>query len=79
MSYNLAISLRRDQKRHILLLADAANAVLAFLLSWAIVSGTLPQMEQVLAGSKFIAAFIIVSLILTRALGVHRIKLNAFE
>lgn len=79
MSYNLAISLRRDQKRHILLFADVFNSVLAFLLSWAIVSGAVPQIEQIFAGSKFIAAFIIISLILTQVLGVHRIKLNAFE
>lgn len=79
MSYKVAISLRRDQKRMILLLADVVLAALAFLFSWTIVVGHVPDFSQLLAASKFTMALVIVSLILTQALGVHRIKLNAFE
>ncbi len=71
--------LTRAQKRRILLALDGANAVLAFLIAWALVSGHVPSLSEIVEAVRFPVILLPVTLVLTLAFGLHRTKLNAYE
>ncbi len=77
--YNFCISLTRLQKRSILLATDLVLVVLAFVLSWAVALGGLPEPSALTHSVKFLVVLLTVGLVLSLVFGVHRIKLNTYE
>ncbi|MFW5678408.1 MAG: polysaccharide biosynthesis protein [Rhodosalinus sp.] len=79
MLYEFCTTLSRRQKGAILLAVDLLTMVVAFLLAQALLLGHVPVGDDFVAGLPFLAAMVAVGAGLTLHLGLHRIKLNAYE
>ncbi|WP_372893164.1 nucleoside-diphosphate sugar epimerase/dehydratase, partial [Rhodosalinus sp.] len=79
MLYELCTTLSRSQKSVILLAIDVSAIVAAFLLSEALLIGGLPSPGLLVDGVPVLLATVLVGAGLTLRLGLHRIKLNAYE
>lgn len=79
MLYELCTTLSRSQKSLILLAIDVSAIVAAFLLSEALLIGGLPSSGLLVDGLPVLLATVLVGAGLTLRLGLHRIKLNAYE
>ena len=79
MIFGIVSTLTRTWKRRILLMLDAVNGLLAFYLAWALLVGRVPAPAEVLDAIRFPMALLPATIALTMALGLHRVKLNAYE
>lgn len=79
MLYNIAVSLTRSQKRAIILSIDVVLVGVAFLLSCWLLLGASWLTENVTITLRDMLALLIVGGVLTTLLGLHKIKLNAYE
>lgn len=79
MIYNFVISLKRPQKRFILLSVDSICVVISLLLALWLSSRALPLDMALQTGAKFLMVQLVVGYALAQLFGLHRIKLIAFE
>ncbi len=79
MLYTICLSLERMHKRVILLGIDVVCIIWAFFIAQCLVSGRLPGIEMLLASLPYMAVLLPVGLGLTVYLGLHRVKLNAYQ
>ena len=79
MLYQLCTTLSRGQKSSILLAIDIVTIAVSLLLAQTLLLGHVPGREQVVASLPFLAVTVAVGGALTVFLGLHRVKLNAYE
>ncbi len=79
MLYKIAISLTRSQKHFIILLADVLLIGLAYILATALLSGDGMRITNLDEMRYDLAVLLLVGAFMTILLGLHRIKLNAYE
>ena len=79
MLYNIAISLTRSQKRLIILSADVILIGLAYILAVLLLTGEGPRLSRLLELKYDLAVLMLVGTVMIVLLGLHRIKLNAYE
>ncbi len=77
MLYKIAISLTRSQKHFIILLADVILIGLAYILATALLSDR--GISSLYEVRYDLAVLLLVGTFMTVVLGLHRIKLNAYE
>lgn len=77
--FDLCISLNRVQKRRILLSLDVISGCLAFIAALALVQWTIPNGDQMRLAIPYLAGISGIVLGLTVHLGLHRVKLNAYQ
>ena len=71
--------LSRPQKRVALLMVDTVVAPLALLLSTAVIFNVLPSLRMIARVSTMFPMVTLLALCASAALGMHRVKLNAYE
>lgn len=79
MLYELCTTLSRGQKSAILLAVDIATIALSLLLAHALLLGHFPVQREFVATLPYLAVVVAVGGTLTVLLGLHRVKLNAYE
>ena len=79
MLYNIAISLTQSQKRFIILTADVLLIGFAYILATALLSNEGMSLTHLYNLRYDLAVLLLVGAFMTVILGLHRIKLNAYE
>ncbi len=79
MLYNIAISLTRSQKRSIILSADVILIGLSYILATFLLSDEGMRLSRLYEMRYDLAVLLLVGTLMTVLLGLHRIKLNAYE
>jgi FlaA1/EpsC-like NDP-sugar epimerase len=77
--YNIAISLTRSQKRFIILSADIILIGFSYILATFLLSGEGMRISRLYEMRYDLAVLLLVGTLMTVLLGLHRIKLNAYE
>ncbi|WP_371038866.1 polysaccharide biosynthesis protein [Rhodosalinus sp. FB01] len=79
MLYLMVSSLSRSQKGLILLALDASSIVAAYFLALALAHSGLPEAARPPAALPVLAVMVALGVALSLHLGLHRVKLNAYE
>lgn len=77
--YEFCVSLSRVQKRLIILCLDVFHAVFALLLASVLITGTLPDTQELQGLAPYALALGLVAAGLTIRFGLHLVKLNAYQ
>lgn len=79
MLYQLAVSLTRSQKRYIILCMDVVLVGIAFILAVFLLLGPGWLVTHATSALRDMAVLLVMGCMLTTLMGLHKIKLNAYE